>query len=138
MIKNLNLFFLILFLTACGNTQSESASTDCTNAFAVISVLDGALLNECGCDEAAGTSTQAGETFTCTIPANKSVLFDYSKAKDPHQIISVGSPSFTSSPISQSSQSHKILSHVDQFVSTGTYVFKDRFLETLQGQIVVR
>lgn len=140
------LFFLVFtgFVVAegCGSGSSgvpsiSESSTQCPNGVAEILIGDGFSKRLCGCSEAAGVVFGSGSALTCSIPSGTHVFVytsffpGYSTL---HQFESVGSPSFSSSRISDGTA---------PFVSTytfstaGTYQFRDAFNHGVSGSFVV-
>lgn len=139
-------------LCSCGNNNSvpdygvdygvndNSTPASCVTAkIAQIVVLDGFLQNICGCQETPKV-TAAGSSFVCTVPAGTVVYFQYSGTVLAHQLISNGTPSFPSSPLSDPGDlKHPLVrSHAVVMNSSGSYNFSDAFNGALSGVIVVQ
>src|SRR5271154_7128069 len=90
-----------LALGACGpGTTDVPASTGCAAGQAMISVSDGYLETLCGCAEAAPVYSGPGSRLKCTVTSGTIVFFNYLATHAVHQIVSVGTPTFPSSGVS--------------------------------------
>jgi hypothetical protein len=132
------LFALAFAVSACKGTPGATQATGCGTRTAMVGVRDGYLSIICGCDEAAGTVKLAGSALTCTVPVNTWVVFDYSTTTLFHQIIPLGTPAISTSPLRNPSAAIPVPSHVVQLTTLATYRFADRFSSALSGQIVTR
>lgn len=140
--KELANLLVVVFTLSCADesnqTVSDLGATGCDNGSARIAVYDTALQSLCGCQEGDGAITHRGQTFTCTISAGESVVFDFNNSELRHQILSTGSPSFRSSPLQNPESGTIVRIHGVTFDVTGTYEFEDAFIPELVGQIVVQ
>lgn len=136
-LRGLSPFCILLAVTAC-EEQPISHPSGCGANTAMISIQDTLQVIQCGCDEASGTVVHSGQTLTCTIPAGTWVVFDLSVTKLKHQLISTGTPSFSSSAVRDPSWEQSILSHSAKFDTVGTYSFHDQFQSGISGNIVAR
>jgi hypothetical protein len=124
----------LVTLSGCGAAVTEGAgpSVSCSGA-AQIQVYDGLMRASCGCAE---SSTQAVATnLTCTVPAGTLVQFLYIGNSQRHQILSVGAPSFASSP--PVDPETLVRAHAAVVSASGTYRFSDALHPALNGQIIV-
>ena len=120
--------FLILSSLACDQDTNgmPTGETECQDGNAVIQVLDGMFIIRCGCTEAVGTNSSVTQPFTCTMSKSGSlVFFLFSNIQYRHQIISLGSPSFTSLPVVD--PENRLNSYSTGTLSTGTYSFSDAY-----------
>lgn len=137
------LFFGVL-LASCGNTHGPgaggpiSAGQTCTPSTAVIQVGDTFLRRACGCTEAANTIFNVGSALTCTVAAGTSVIFTYEGAVNSHQILSNGTPAFTSSQPYLPSQGQTNPTHAVTLSTRGNYAFSDAFIPALNGTLIVQ
>jgi hypothetical protein len=133
----------LVILTACGDARlvNESLSPSqnrCPPGGAVIGVGDGSLSRRCGCNEAAQQFTAPSSALTCTVAAGTTVFFDFGGTLNDHQIVSQGSPSIGASPLIRCGDDKAPRMHVVKLTAPGTYTFRDAFIPTLSGQIVVQ
>lgn len=135
-----------LILAGCGNSSvpgTPPASIECSTEAAVLTIGDGYLQAHCGCDEnTAGGPNEvitkvAGESLTCSIGTGDAVVFQYLSPLRRHQIVSTGSPSFVSSPLSDPEADSPIRVHSARFDQTGSYGFQDAFNSGIEGVIEV-
>ena len=133
---------LLVFLSiSCGdssNLQSSSISTTCQNGVALIQVYDGILQNLCGCTEPSGSLSSPSDPLTCTISVGSTVIFQFSDNQEARQILSIGTPTFPSSPMRTPGQADSTFNHPVSFQTTGTYHFQDAYNGTMAGQIIVQ
>ncbi len=130
---------------ACGQTTTQTGTpgleqTNCSARVAQLAVRDGFIQNLCGCVEPIVEPTPASPTtlVTCTVTAGTTVFFHYIATTLTHAIVSTGSPSFVSSPLSDPVAQTPYRIHGVLFDKAGTYRFEDAFNEGLQGRIVVQ
>ncbi len=128
---------------SCGQWQSESAlaqldpaSTQCVEGQSMIAVRDGLLQALCGC-EGVDSSVTADELI-CRVPLGTQLHFILIATQTDHQLMSVGSPTFISSPVYSYRAEFPIRTHVVQFSQTGDYRFEDAFDPRVRGRIEVR
>ncbi len=102
---------LLMALSACGFssgfsgvgniTSLDSAKTECQSGVAEILIGDGFMEILCGCTEAQGTIFPSPGNLSCHLRnPTSTILFLYSGTVLKHRILSVGNPTFLSSPIS--------------------------------------
>ena len=147
------LYFLILLLpllvsAACEplnsgfEPQISAPQTACTSGQAQIEIGDGYQRILCGCAEPAGAMVPSAGSkdpaLTCTVPSGTVVFFEYLSTVDRHQIISLASPSFPSSPISDPSDHPPLQIYGATFSPAGTYLYEDAFEPGTTGQIVAQ
>jgi hypothetical protein len=131
----------MLYASACGNIGASlpSSPATCDSGAAAILVNDASLQILCGCDEAAGTLASAGSALTCTLPVNSTVNFIFAGGmRNLHQIESVGSPAFASSPIFDPSSEAPVRAHGVRFETLATYTYRDAINHAISGTIVTR
>ena len=141
----------VTFGVGCGAGQSTSpnsnafqgfsGATGCQAGTVALLVADGFLGNLCGCtgvNEADGTIFQSPASLTCHVSQGaNTVFFYYLGTTLRHQIVSTGSPTFVSSPISNPQEANRITVHAVSLPQTSaTYHFIDIF-SGLTGQIIV-
>lgn len=126
---------------SCSNSATEfSAPTvaNCPAGAALIFVGDGFLQTYCGCNEGEAVSVPPAQA-SCTVPVGTQIHFNYSGTHFRHQIISIGEPSFISSPIIDPQNSDlSINTHVVSGLGTGTYAFEDSMNTQVAGKIIVQ
>ena len=129
-------------LAACGGDEGGEndllPTAGCSAQSAMIGVYDGLLRIFCGCAEAAGTVAVPPQSLTCTISSGTMMVFFYDSPATRHQILSIGSPSFVSSPIYDPEDDSPVQTHSVVLNSTGTYSFVDAFQSNLGGQVIVQ
>jgi hypothetical protein len=138
--RKLLLILVSLFLCSCADPTSDPrnrALTACATGTAQIGVYDGFLQRLCGCQEGNSQGIRSGTALTCTIPLNTTLTFLYVATQIPHQIQSVGTPSFTSSAYSDPTGPNPVPAHAVTFRVAGSYAFRDLTDPGLSGTIVV-
>lgn len=137
-----NLFVLTATLASgCGNVGAAlpSSPATCDTGAAAILVHEAALQIMCGCDESAGTIAGAGTPLTCTLPVNSTLTFLYAGGmRNLHQIESVGTPAFPSSPLFDPSHEAPVRAHGVRFETIANYAFRDAINHAISGTIVTR
>jgi hypothetical protein len=129
---------LLAFASCDSNTVDQpAANTNCPAGAAMISLTDGYLETLCGCAEASPSYFGPGSRLTCTVTAGTIVFFNYTGTNAVHQIVSVGTPSFGASAISDPNDGVSMIRvYAAQFSSPGTYAFEDAFNNGLAGDII--
>ncbi|MDR3605994.1 MAG: hypothetical protein P4M08_01280 [Oligoflexia bacterium] len=136
---------LVLGVSACEgdntlNTQTIAPPvTSCSAGQAEILVQDGFLEDLCGCAEGDAVVYNQPQPLTCTISSSTTVFFLFAGSELSHQILSVGTPFFVSSPLwdpSNSTTTNSTFAY--QFMVPGTYEFKDAINPAMTGSIVVQ
>jgi|GEM_PF-917782 hypothetical protein len=139
------LIWVIFNTLGCGKDSTPSASAgvnaQCNSQSASFLVADGFLVHLCGCQgaqEQPGTryTLQSPIPLTCHLSSTQSVVFFYfTGTAAPHQILSVGTPGFISSPI-RFDQKDKLEVYPVAFQNPGTYSFEDPYTR-ISGQFIV-
>ncbi len=100
---------------------------------------DGYFQTVCGCDEVSGRFYLSPSTLTCTAPIGTTFIFQFLATKSLHQVISLGSPSFVSSPVSDPGLSEfPVRAHAIKPNAFGMYRFRDATNSALDGILVIR
>ncbi|MBC7692208.1 MAG: hypothetical protein H7222_10595 [Methylotenera sp.] len=131
-------------LGGCGEKDPSQAlpntsATACRPGVAQIAVHDGSLQHICGCTESTGQSVvYPPAALTCTVPVDTFVLFYFLDTHLRHQLVPQGTSGFNAgAPFNpERPSSNKV--HSAGFSQTGSFAFKDVFLPTVQGVIVVQ
>lgn len=129
------LFFLSLIACDPSTTTNSPSVAGCSTTVAHIEVVDGAMVRLCGCQEAANTQFNSGQTLVCTVAPGTSLYFDFVGITVQHQmnIISIQATPIMVPDSKNPTQSFPILLN-----SPGTYTFYDIFFPTIAGTIVVQ
>lgn len=145
-LRTLALLLSFLTATGCGKesslTPSSSLQTQCSPDSASFLVSDGFIVNLCGClgaQETAGTryTLQSATPITCHLKSTQSVVFfNFTGSVAPHQILSVGTPSFLSSPIRLGQKDQPESYPITFTQGPGTYSFTDPYTQ-ISGQLIV-
>ena len=114
-----------------------TASTQCASGHAQIGIGEGFQEIICGCAETALVPVLPPNTLTCTVSAGSTVIFHYFPGTTTRQIVPTVAGSFEPSPMVTADADPPIYVHVIRFTTPATYGYRDQFLQTLQGNIVV-
>ena len=129
-----------LSLGACGSNPRGDASpqnTACPSQAAEIQILDGIARIQCGCLlEAKGAQSSLANPLKCTVAAGSIVFFNFHGAQLEHQVISLPSPAFASSPLMEPRSNTPV--YALKFTVPGTYRYRDAFEPSIAGSIVVQ
>lgn len=134
------LLALASMFVACAAPSEDPLArgqTTCGAGTAIIALYDGSLQRLCGCGEGRSAVTVAGTNLVCTVPLNTAVTFYFMGTRQPHQIMSTGSPTFVSSPYADPSSSSPITTHAVKLTAAGSYNYHDVSEPALTGTIVV-
>lgn len=133
-------------IQGCGNAASApafitAAESKCPGDSAAIRVGDGFFQILCGCtlaSEASGTIFSTPGSLTCHLSSSTSIVYFYYLGNAlRHQILSTGTPTFTSSGLSDPSQPTPIRVHTVSFSTpNSTYDFQEA-INGLTGKIFV-
>lgn len=140
MLKSVTFTLLgLVSLCACGVKATEDSSGPCLPKTAIIRVGDGFISSTCGCNEGNRTLLATDNTrLDCTVTAGTEVTFSFSGAYLTHQIASINSPSFVSSPIffydTKKAATRSI--HAVTFSTTGNFDFQDTYNSAIFGRII--
>ncbi len=127
-------------LASCGR-EFETPNVDdtsCKPDQAQLSVREGYMRRTCGCAEGSGR-VDPSEPANCTVSAGTTVFFSFASSNGPHQILSVGTPSFKGSGLSDPRGVEvAIRSYAVTFGNVGSYFFMDAFHNEVRGSIIVQ
>ncbi|MEO7162205.1 MAG: hypothetical protein ABI041_04745 [Bdellovibrionia bacterium] len=132
--KNVGVLLILLASLGCGSgtavlATSDPATTACQPGSAQILVGDGFLKPTCGCigtNESDRVYLAPGNLICHLATSNTRVFFHLWGTQIPHQIVSIGSSSFLSSPVMDLKVTPQLSSFVVSFPSpAATYEFRE-------------
>lgn len=130
-----------IMLSSCDDnnvTNVSVADTACVTHQTQILIGDGYFKSLCGCDENSNDVIVSGQTLTCTVASGTTLFFLFNGNKLKHQILSTGTPSFGSGPLSDPATTPLILNYTLQMDTRGSYSFFDPFNPGITGALIVR